>query len=78
MNITSILETVQFLVDKEGQHTAVQMDIATWHALQQLLEDLEDMADIVQARQEQEETIGWDAVITEYETLHNLKSDVSN
>ena len=45
MSITEIMQRVQFLVDQQGQQTAVQMDIATWNALQQFIEDLEDMAE---------------------------------
>ena len=53
------------------------MDIATWNALQRLIEDLEDMAEIAQAQQEQEETFAWETVLAEYQTLHGLKADVS-
>jgi hypothetical protein len=78
MRITEIMETVQFVVDQHGQYTAVQMDMTTWNALQQLIEDLEDMAEITHAQQEQEETFSWESVLTEYQTLHGLKANVSD
>ncbi|MBK8434298.1 MAG: hypothetical protein IPL28_24750 [Chloroflexi bacterium] len=77
MSIAELMQTVQFVVDQQGQQTAVQMDIATWNALQRLIEDLEDMAEIAQAQQEQEETFAWETVLAEYQTLHGLKADVS-
>ncbi|HID51091.1 MAG TPA: hypothetical protein EYP41_03515 [Anaerolineae bacterium] len=66
------------MVDREGRQTAVQMDLTAWNALQQLLEDLEDMADIVQAHQEDDETVPWEDVVAEYETTHGLTADVQN
>lgn len=78
MSISEILDTIQFVVDREGRQTAVQMDLTAWNALQQLLEDLEDMADIVQARQEDDETVPWEDVVAEYETTHGLTEDVQN
>jgi hypothetical protein len=78
MTIAEMLDSVQYVVDKEGQQTAVQLDLKTWQRLQELLEDLEDIAEIEQARQEQEETIPWNKVVAEYHTVHGLTADVQN
>ena len=40
MSITDILDSVQYVVDKQGRQTAVQLDLATWKMLQLLLEDI--------------------------------------
>lgn len=42
MSIAEILETAQYVVDKNGQQTAVMLDLSTWHSLQQLLEEIEE------------------------------------
>lgn len=38
------VNTLQFLVDKNGNRSAVQLGIQDWQALVQYLEDLEDRA----------------------------------
>jgi hypothetical protein len=40
MSVIDILNSVQFVVDKQGRQTAVQLDLATWKALQLLLEEI--------------------------------------
>jgi len=67
MSITEILESVQYVVNNQGQQTAVQLDLSAWEALRQLLEDLEDAADIEQARQEKDELFDWEQVVAEYQ-----------
>ncbi len=78
MRITEILESVKFVIDKEGQQTAVQLDLVTWQALQELLEDLEDVAEFNEAQQEDDELFSWESVITEYQAKHALMSDVQD
>ena len=54
------------MVNSKGQQTAIQMDLSTWETLHQLLEDLEDIVDVEQARQEKAELFDWTAVIAEH------------
>jgi hypothetical protein len=44
MSALTILESVQFVVGKDGRPTAVQMGIETWNSLLDWLEDNEDRA----------------------------------
>ncbi len=76
MTVQEILESVQFVVNSKGQQTAIQMDLSTWEALRQLLEDLEDAADIEQARQEKADLYDWATVIAEYQAKYTPSSDV--
>ncbi len=43
-SVVDALESVQFVVGKDGQQTGVLMDMADWEALLDWLEDLEDRA----------------------------------
>ena len=76
MSIGEILTAVQYVVNHEGQKTAVQLDLASWEALRLLLEDLEDSVDIKQARQEDDDLFPWEDVVADYHARHTLKSDV--
>ncbi len=40
MSISEILDSVQFVVDKKGQQTAVQLDLDTWILVRHLLEEI--------------------------------------
>jgi hypothetical protein len=40
MSAIDILDTAQYVVDKEGRQTAVLLDLSSWQALQRLLEEL--------------------------------------
>lgn len=40
MSTIDILDTAQYVVDKEGRQTAVLLDSASWQALRRLLEEL--------------------------------------
>ena len=42
MNATELLQNVQFVLDTDGNKTAVQIDYAAWEELLTLLEDIED------------------------------------
>ncbi|MCZ7669155.1 MAG: hypothetical protein M5U34_19180 [Chloroflexi bacterium] len=61
MTITDLLQSVQYVVDSEGRQTAVQFDMSVWEALRQFIEDKEDIADIQQARQEDDAVFSWGA-----------------
>ena len=70
MTVNEILASVQFVVDREGKQTAVQLDLSVWEKIQQLLEDIEDIADFEQAQQEDDEIFTWEQVVQEYQAKH--------
>jgi hypothetical protein len=70
MGVTELLQSVQFVVDHEGKRKAVQVDLETWEELLDLLEDLEDAAEMEQARDEDDELIPWEQVVADYQTGH--------
>jgi hypothetical protein len=39
MNVEAILDSVRYVVDKDGQQVAVVLDMATWDAVRLLLEE---------------------------------------
>ncbi len=78
MTIAKILESAQYVVDNQGKQTAVQFDISVWEALRQLLEDREDIADILQARQEEDTVFDWEQVVAEHQEKYDLTSNVQN
>jgi hypothetical protein len=53
MSVTELLKSVQFVIDSDGNRTAVQLDLALWEELVMLLEDLEDAEEIEQAHSEE-------------------------
>ena len=40
MSVDAILDSVQYVVDKDGQQTAVLLDLATWDTLRLLLQEV--------------------------------------
>lgn len=40
MSANAILKAVQFVVDRQGQQTAVLLDLQTWDSLRYLLEEM--------------------------------------
>lgn len=42
MSVDAILDSVQYVVDKDGQQTAVLLDLPTWDALRLLLEEFSE------------------------------------
>ncbi|CUS04623.2 conserved protein of unknown function [Candidatus Promineifilum breve] len=40
MDTLDILNTAQYVIDKDGRQTAVLLDLESWEALRQLLEEL--------------------------------------
>jgi PHD/YefM family antitoxin component YafN of YafNO toxin-antitoxin module len=42
--MTSLAQPTRYLVDDQGQRTAVVVDLEYWEALMDLLEDLEDLS----------------------------------
>jgi PHD/YefM family antitoxin component YafN of YafNO toxin-antitoxin module len=65
MSEMGLLQSVQFVVDSDGQKSAVLVNLDVWEQILTLLEDLEDTEEIRQAREEDEETIRWEQVRTE-------------
>ena len=39
MSVTDILDTAQYVVDKDGRQTAVLLDLHSWHVLRHVLEE---------------------------------------
>ena len=74
MTIKEILQSAQFVVDNQGRQTAVQFDMSAWGVLRQLLEDNEDIADIQQARQEDDSVFSWDQVVAEHKAQYNVSN----
>jgi hypothetical protein len=59
MTVADILNSVKFVVDPNGQQSAVMVDIDVWEQIVTLLEDAEDAEEIKKARSVQEEIIPW-------------------
>lgn len=74
MTIMEVLESAQYVVDSQGRQTAVQFDMSTWEILRQLLEDKEDIAEIQQARQEEDTVFSWEQVVAEHKAQYNVSN----
>ncbi len=59
MTISDILSSVKFVVNRNGQHSAVVVDLDVWEQIVTLLEDAEDVDEIKKARSIKQETIPW-------------------
>jgi len=59
MTVADILNSVKFVVDPNGQQSAVMVDMDVWEQIVTLLEDVEDAEEIEKARSVKEETIPW-------------------
>lgn len=66
MELAEIFNSVRYVVNRDGQETAVQLDLAVWRALVALLEDLDDAAELKQARQEDDILVDWEDVVADY------------
>jgi len=63
MSDTSLLRSVQYVVDSDGHKSAVLVDLDVWEQILTLLEDSEDAEEIRRARgEEEEETVPWEQV----------------
>ena len=56
----AIVEKVAFVVDAEGRKKAVMLDYPSWQDLLNLLEDIEDSAEIEASRLSGEKPIPWE------------------
>ncbi len=66
MNVTQLLQKVQFVVNAEGKKSAVLLSLEDWEQLLTLLEDLEDAEEIRQAREQKDEPILWEQAKAEF------------
>lgn len=78
MTIIEILDSVQYVVDNQGKQTAVQFDLPTWQALREFIEDRTDIADIQQARQEDDPVFDWAQVVAEHKAQYKVADNVQN
>jgi len=74
MTVTEALKSVQFVVNNEGQHTAVLLNIHAWEALISWIEDIADTEIAVQAlaelpasggHPEQAGWLAWNDIVSE-------------
>lgn len=65
MNAKQLLQKVQFVVDAEGNKSAVQISVEVWSELLTILEDLEDAEEIRLARENKEAAIPWEKAKSE-------------
>lgn len=63
-----ILDTAQYVVDKDGKQTAVLLDLASWRALRRLLEELAEDTNLgeLMAAVENDEKLDFDAAHEAY------------
>ena len=59
MTVADILNSVKFVVNRDGRQSAVVVNLDVWEQIVTLLEDSEDAEEIKQARAIIEETIPW-------------------
>lgn len=60
MNATQLLERVQFVINAQGQQSAVLLSLEDWEELLMMLEDLEDAEEINRLQEEDEEEMSWE------------------
>jgi hypothetical protein len=65
MSIQEIVESAQIVIDANGTKKAILLDFALWEEILELLEDLEDAAEIERLRGADEEEISWEQAKTE-------------
>ena len=52
MSVIEMLESVQYVVDKQGRQTAVQFDLEAWDTLRPLFEEVMEDAHLAQLMDE--------------------------
>ncbi len=82
MIIVEALKSAQFVVDNEGQQTAVLLDIQSWEALINWIEDITDLKIAAQAltelevaggRPQQAGWLAWDDIREEWSDEEKVK-----
>ena len=69
MSVAEIIRSAQFLTISGQRVVVLEQDI--WQEIVGWLEDLEDAAELEQARQEDDENISWDQVKADYAARHS-------
>jgi hypothetical protein len=59
MTVADILGSVKFVVNPDGQQSAVVVDLDVWEQIVTLLEDTEDAEELKKAHTVKEGTIPW-------------------
>jgi hypothetical protein len=59
MTVAEILESVHFVVNPNGEKSAVMVGLDVWEEIVSMLEDLEDAEELKQAKMVREETVPW-------------------
>ena len=59
MSIAEFLESVEFVVDSQGEKRAAILELSTWETVLTMLGDLEDTEELRQARPERDESLPW-------------------
>ncbi|MBN1450128.1 MAG: hypothetical protein JW963_03860 [Anaerolineales bacterium] len=59
MTVADILKSIKYVVNPNGQQSAVMVDMDVWEQIVALLEDAEDAEEIKQLRTIKEDTIPW-------------------
>ncbi|RIK28656.1 MAG: hypothetical protein DCC56_15430 [Anaerolineae bacterium] len=62
MTIAEILKSVQFVVNPDGEKSAVMVDVDVWDEIVSMLEDIEDAEEMKQAKMIREESVPWEVV----------------
>lgn len=57
--IYELIETAEFVVNAEGEKKAVMLDFSVWEDLLNLLEDIDDSAEIESVRASGEKPVSW-------------------
>jgi hypothetical protein len=68
MSVAEIIRSAQFLTISGQRVVVLEQDV--WQEIVGWLEDLEDAAELEQARQEDDENISWDQVKADYAARH--------
>ncbi len=62
MTIAEILKSVQFVVNPDGEKSAVMVNVDVWDEIVSMLEDIEDAEELKQAKMVHEESVPWEVV----------------
>lgn len=59
MSIADLLDSVEFVVDSQGERRAAILELSTRETVLTMLWDLEDTEELRQARPERDESLPW-------------------
>lgn len=69
-DLADLAGKIQYVVDEEGNRTAVLVNLVVWEEIVELLEDLEDTREMLRAKGEPDEEISWEQVKADYWASH--------